>query len=107
MAYDEKTLLKHINRIRKEIGHEEVDIDLHEIIYDKENRVILEAASIHDCIQQFAEYTRVYCELFEKAMSGLDAPEDYANLYNRFSKYPIQAIYTIDNELYGSTIFRT
>ena len=36
MAYDEKTLLKHINRIRKEIGHEEVDIDLHEIIYDKE-----------------------------------------------------------------------
>ena len=29
MAYDEKTLLKHINRIRKEIGHEEVDIDLH------------------------------------------------------------------------------
>ena len=36
MAYDEKTLLKHINRIRKEIGHEEVDIGLHEIIYDKE-----------------------------------------------------------------------
>lgn len=36
MAYDEKTLLKHINRIRMEIGHEEVDIDIHEIIYDKE-----------------------------------------------------------------------
>ena len=36
MAYDEKRLLKHINRIRKEIGHEEVDIGLHEIIYDKE-----------------------------------------------------------------------
>ena len=36
MDYDEKTLLNHINRIRKEIGHEEVDIDIHEIIYDDE-----------------------------------------------------------------------
>ena len=36
MAYDERTLLDHINRIRMEIGHEEVDIDIHEIIYDKE-----------------------------------------------------------------------
>ena len=36
MAYDERTLLDHINRIRKEIGHEEVYIDIYEIIYDKE-----------------------------------------------------------------------
>lgn len=35
MAYDERTLLDHINRIRMEIGHEEVDIDIHEIIFDE------------------------------------------------------------------------
>ena len=48
MAYDEKTLLKHINRIRKEIGHEEVDIDLHEIIYETLMATMLSGAAIMD-----------------------------------------------------------
>ena len=36
MVYDVNALLNHINRIRKEIGHEEVSIDIKEILYDKD-----------------------------------------------------------------------
>lgn len=36
MVYDTVALLNHINRIRKEIGHEEVDIDIKEVLYDKD-----------------------------------------------------------------------
>ena len=36
MVYDVDALLNHINRIRKEIGHEEVNIDIREVLYDKE-----------------------------------------------------------------------
>ena len=36
MVYDKNALLNHINRIRKEIGHEEVNIDIKEVLYDKE-----------------------------------------------------------------------
>ena len=36
MVYDTKALLNHINRIRKEIGHEEVNIDIKEVLYDKD-----------------------------------------------------------------------
>ena len=36
MVYDKNALLNHINRIRKEIGHEEVNIDIREVLYDKE-----------------------------------------------------------------------
>ena len=34
--YDEKTLLKEINQIRREIGHEEANIHIEEIIYNKQ-----------------------------------------------------------------------
>lgn len=36
MVYDVNALLNHINRIRKEIGHEEVSIDIKEVLYDKD-----------------------------------------------------------------------
>ena len=36
MVYDVNALLNHINRIRKEIGHEEVNIDIKEVLYDKD-----------------------------------------------------------------------
>ena len=36
MVYDVDALLNHINRIRKEIGHEEVNIDIKEVLYDKD-----------------------------------------------------------------------
>ena len=36
MVYDVDALLNHINRIRKEIGHEEVSIDIKEVLYDKD-----------------------------------------------------------------------
>ena len=36
MVYDTNALLNHINRIRKEIGHEEVSIDIKEVLYDKD-----------------------------------------------------------------------
>ena len=36
MVYDKKALLNHINRIKREIGHEVVDIDIKELIYDKD-----------------------------------------------------------------------
>ena len=32
MVYDVNALLNHINRIRKEIGHEEVNIDIKEVL---------------------------------------------------------------------------
>lgn len=35
MVYDVDALLNHINRIRKEIGHEEVNIDIKEVLYDR------------------------------------------------------------------------
>lgn len=37
MIYKKEELLKHINKIRKEIGHDEVDIKLQEIIFNEEN----------------------------------------------------------------------
>ena len=36
MVYDKIALLNHINRIRKEIGHEEVDIDIKEVLFDRD-----------------------------------------------------------------------
>ena len=36
MVYDTYTLLKHINRIREEIGHETVEIDIKEVLFDHE-----------------------------------------------------------------------
>ena len=36
MVYNINALLNHINRIRREIGHEEVNIDIKEVIYDNE-----------------------------------------------------------------------
>ena len=36
MVYDVDALLNHVNRIRKEIGHEEVNIDIKEVLYDKD-----------------------------------------------------------------------
>ena len=36
MVYDVNALLNHVNRIRKEIGHEEVNIDIKEVLYDKD-----------------------------------------------------------------------
>lgn len=36
MAYDTKALLDHINGIRKEIGHEEVNIDIKDVLYDED-----------------------------------------------------------------------
>lgn len=36
MVYDVDALLNHINRIRKEIGHEEVNIGIKEVLYDKD-----------------------------------------------------------------------
>ena len=36
MVYDVNALLNHINMVRKEIGHEEVSIDIKEILYDKD-----------------------------------------------------------------------
>ena len=36
MVYDIYTLLKHVNRIRKEIGHEEVEIEVKEVLFDHE-----------------------------------------------------------------------
>ena len=36
MVYDKTALLNHINRIKREIGHEEVDIDIKELIYDND-----------------------------------------------------------------------
>ena len=36
MVYDVNALLNNINRIRKEIDHEEVSIDIKEILYDKD-----------------------------------------------------------------------
>jgi len=35
MTYTKRTLLEHINKIRKNIGHDEVNIDIKEIIFDK------------------------------------------------------------------------
>ena len=37
MVYDKVALLNHINRIRKEIGHEEVDIDIKEVLFDRDS----------------------------------------------------------------------
>ena len=37
MVYDKIALLNHINRIRKEIGHEEVDIDIKEVLFDRDS----------------------------------------------------------------------
>ena len=36
MVYDKIALLNHINRIRKEIGHAEVDIDIKEVLFDRD-----------------------------------------------------------------------
>ena len=36
MVYDKIALLNHINRIRREIGHEEVDIDIKEVLFDRD-----------------------------------------------------------------------
>ena len=36
MVYDTYTLLQHINRIREEIGHETVEIDIKEVLFDHE-----------------------------------------------------------------------
>ena len=36
MVYDSAALLNHINRIRREIGHEEVQIEIKEVLYDKD-----------------------------------------------------------------------
>lgn len=36
MVYDINALLNHINKIRREIGHEEVNIDIKEILYDND-----------------------------------------------------------------------
>ena len=36
MVYDVNALQNHINRIRKEIGHEKVNIDIKEVLYDKD-----------------------------------------------------------------------
>ena len=37
MVYDKIALLNHINRIRREIGHEEVDIDIKEVLFDRDS----------------------------------------------------------------------
>ena len=36
MVYDKIALLNHINRIRREIGHEEVQIDIKEVLFDRD-----------------------------------------------------------------------
>ncbi|MCQ2962036.1 MAG: ATPase [archaeon] len=36
MVYDVNALLNHINKIRREIGHEEVNIDIKEVLYDND-----------------------------------------------------------------------
>ncbi|AMK15532.1 7-cyano-7-deazaguanine synthase [Methanobrevibacter olleyae] len=36
MVYDVNALLNHINRIRKEIGHEEVQIEIKEVLFDRD-----------------------------------------------------------------------
>ena len=36
MVYDTKALLNHINRIRKEIGHEEVQIEIKEVLFERD-----------------------------------------------------------------------
>ncbi|MBQ2962231.1 ATPase [Methanobrevibacter sp.] len=37
MVYDKTALLNHINRIREEIGHEKVNIDIKDVLFDKED----------------------------------------------------------------------
>ena len=37
MVYDKVALLNHINRIRKEIGHEEVQIDIKDVLFDRDS----------------------------------------------------------------------
>ena len=36
MVYDVNALLNHVNKIRREIGHEEVNIDIKEVLYDND-----------------------------------------------------------------------
>ena len=36
MVYDTNALLNHINKIRKEIGHEEVQIEIKEVLFDRD-----------------------------------------------------------------------
>lgn len=37
MVYDKTALLNHINRIRNEIGHEKVNIDIKDVLYDRDS----------------------------------------------------------------------
>ena len=70
------------------------------IVSSEDNEAILvEATSIEECVVKYAEYCGENSELFQKAIIGLEEPDDYIGMYNHF------AYRAIVNIIEAGTIF--
>lgn len=70
------------------------------IIYDYDNHYLTSpVADIREAIGSFGEYTGTG-DLFRKALNGAETMDDMIQMFNHFSHYNIDAIYTIDEILY-------
>ena len=63
--------------------------------------ILVEATSLKDCIQRYAHYTGEDSDLFNKALIGVEAPEDLIGMFNHFAYKGIIAITEVIGDIYG------
>ena len=70
------------------------------IFYDYDNHYLTPSvAGIREAIGLFGEYVGAG-DLFQKALNGVETMDDMIQMFNHFSHYSIDAVYTIDEVLY-------
>lgn len=70
------------------------------IIYDTYHFAIIDCVGIKDCVIQLADYLGDNSPLFNTALKGCDTPESCIAMFNHFSQYTINAIYSIHKTIY-------
>lgn len=70
------------------------------VIYDTHHFTIIDCVGIKDCITQLADYVGDNSILLSKALKGCDTPKSCVEMFNHFSQYTINAIYSIHKTIY-------
>ena len=70
------------------------------VIYDTVHFININCVGIKDCVTQLADYFGDNSTLFSKALKGCDTREDCVEMFNHFSQYTINAIYSIHETIY-------
>lgn len=70
------------------------------VIYDTDHFKIINCVGIKDCVTQLADYFGDNSTLFNMALKGCDTPESCVEMFNHFSQYQINAIYSVHETIY-------